>query len=88
MVNADGSITYTPNVGWRGAETFGYTVTDNGTTNGAADPKTATGTVKVFVTEVIEDPSTTDDPKTATEDTPLSFSAGSLSGNDSSGPGS
>jgi hypothetical protein len=42
VVNADGTVTYTPDPGFSGVDTFTYTVSD-GTT-------TATGTVTVTVT--------------------------------------
>ncbi|MBI2917309.1 MAG: tandem-95 repeat protein [Chloroflexi bacterium] len=48
---AAGTVTYTPATNFTGVDTFTYTVTDNGTTNGAPDPKSAQGTVTVQVTE-------------------------------------
>ncbi len=41
-------VLYTPPVGYSGPASFTYTVTDNGTTNGAADPLTSTGTASLF----------------------------------------
>ena len=32
-----GTLTYTPDADFNGADTFNYTVQDNGTTNGIAD---------------------------------------------------
>jgi VCBS repeat-containing protein len=81
-----GNITYTPPPNYFGADSFQYTVTDNGTTNGGADPKSANGTVNVTVTEVNDAPTANDDAKNATEDTPLVFPASDLTGNDSAGP--
>jgi large repetitive protein len=48
-LNADGTITYTAPAGASGSDTFTYEVTDNGTTNGVADAKTATGTFTVNI---------------------------------------
>ncbi len=49
MVTVSGSdVLYTPPVGYSGPASFTYTVTDNGTTNGAADPLTSTGTASLF----------------------------------------
>ena len=44
-----GTVSYTPNNNFFGTDTFSYTVCDNGTTNGNADPKCTTGTVNVTV---------------------------------------
>src|SRR5439155_743044 len=63
-----------------------YQVCDNGTTNGAADPKCTTGTVNVTVTEVNDDPSASSDSKSTSEDTTLNFPASDLTTNDSAGP--
>src|SRR5207248_1435570 len=52
VLNADGTITYTPNANYNGPASFTYTVQDNGTTNGSPDFKTATGTVSITVTAV------------------------------------
>jgi hypothetical protein len=51
-----GNVTYTPDANYNGPASFTYTVTDNGTTHGSADPKTDTGTVNVTVTEVNDAP--------------------------------
>jgi hypothetical protein len=48
-----GSVTYTPDVLFNGPASFQYTVCDNGTTNGAADPKCSTGIVNVTVARLI-----------------------------------
>ena len=55
------SITYTPPSGFVGTDTFAYTITDNGTTNGAPAPLTASGTVSVTVTEGNAPPTAFDD---------------------------
>ncbi len=49
-------VTYTPDANFNGTDSFTYTVTDNGTTNGVADPKSDTATVSVTVTEVNDAP--------------------------------
>ena len=63
-----GTVTYTPAADFNGAASFSYTVQDNGTTNGAADPKTATGTVNVTVTEVNDAPDAVNDSASVAED--------------------
>src|SRR5207253_930078 len=83
---ASGMVTYTPAVNYNGPASFTYSVCDNGTTNGAADPKCATGTVNVTVTEVNDDPSASNDVKSTGEDTTLNFPASDLTANDSAGP--
>ena len=47
----EATITYVPAAGFTGLARFNYTVQDNGTTNGAADPKSAVGEVVVSVVE-------------------------------------
>jgi DNA/RNA endonuclease G (NUC1) len=46
---SSGQITYTPAAGYTGPASFTYTVCDNGTTAGSADPLCATATVNVTV---------------------------------------
>jgi hypothetical protein len=48
-----GVVTYTAPIGYVGPDSFTYTITDNGTTAGAADPKTATATVNISVVDFI-----------------------------------
>ena len=45
-----------PDADYNGPDTISYTLTDNGTTNGVADPLTASSTVTVTVTEVNDAP--------------------------------
>src|SRR2546421_13127435 len=45
LLNADDTITYAPAANYNGPDSFTYVVQDNGATNPAADPLTATGTV-------------------------------------------
>ena len=47
---ANGQVTYTPAQNFSGVDTFFYTVTDNGTSEGQPDPQSSTGTVTVTVT--------------------------------------
>ena len=63
-----------------------HTVTDNGTSNGVADPKSTTGTVTATVGAVNDAPTAAADSQTAAEDTPLTFAANGLAANDSPGP--
>ena len=81
-----GTITYTPDADYNGPASFHYTVRDNGTTNGVADPLEDQGTVDVTVTEVNDDPTAVADSKTVAEDGTLSFPASDLTANDSAGP--
>ena len=86
VVLSAGQITYTPPASYNGNDTFTYTVTDDGTTNGSPDPKSATGTVTVTVGEANDVPVANEDSRTAVEDTPLAFAASTLTENDSPGP--
>ena len=56
VLNADNSITYAPIGYFNGTDSFNYTVCDNGTTDGVADPQCATGTVTVTVTAMNDVP--------------------------------
>lgn len=76
-----GTITFTPKAGFIGADSFTYTVNDNGT-----PVASATGTVNVTVNEVNQPPVAGDDTKLADEDAVLSFPAADLLSNDSPGP--
>lgn len=49
VLNANGTLTYTAPLGTEGRETFSYVITDNGTTNGSPDFKTAVGSFNVDV---------------------------------------
>jgi RHS repeat-associated protein len=44
-----GVVTYTPDAGFVGAAVFAYTVCDNGTTNGLADPRCTDSTVTIVL---------------------------------------
>src|SRR5438034_1305507 len=80
------NITCTLSADYNGPDSFPYTVTDNGTTAGIADPKSATGTVNLTVSEVNDAPVANVEGKNATEDTVLNFPASDLTANDSAGP--
>jgi large repetitive protein len=82
----DGTATFTPAADFHGTARFTYTVTDNGTTNGVADPKSASTQVVITVTDVNDVPTAAADEKTTNEDTAVSFPAGDLLVNDSPGP--
>lgn len=55
-------VLFTPNADFHGTASFDYTVIDNGTTNGASDPKSsaAAGTASFSVTPVADTPTVTD----------------------------
>lgn len=83
-----GNIVFTPTPNYFGPASYTYTVQDNGTTAGATDPKTATGTVRFTLTPVNDAPTAGDDALSfVNEDAgarAIPFS--SLLGNDSTGP--
>jgi VCBS repeat-containing protein len=81
-----GQITYSPAANFNGLDTFVYTVTDNGTTNGAPDPKTAVATVTVTVTDTNDPPVAFADSANASEDTAMTLAASVLLANDTRGP--
>src|SRR4029079_3009840 len=56
ITNAGADLTYTPAADYNGSDSFTYTITGNGTTNGLADPKSDTATVSVTVTAVNDAP--------------------------------
>src|SRR5438552_13934425 len=45
ITNAGADLTYTPAADYNGPDSFTYTITDNGTTNGVLDAKSDTATV-------------------------------------------
>src|SRR5205814_3285934 len=76
---AAGTVTYTPAADYNGPASFDYTVRDNGTTAGADDFKSDTGSVSVTVTEVNDPPVASDDIRgPVAEDGSLSFPAAGL----------
>ena len=80
------TITYTPSQDFFGTIAFEYTIRDNGTTNGQADPKTAVGTVTINVNNVNDDPTAVND--TATAQTGAGSILIDVLSNDSSAPDS
>ena len=57
--NNNGTWTYTPALNDDTSVSFSYTITDNGTTNGAADPKSVAGTATLDITPVNDAPTLT-----------------------------
>ena len=74
--NPDGTVTFTPNADFNGDADFTYTVTDGDLTSNTA-------TVTVDVAAVNDAPVAADDSLMATEDTPVTYTAAQLLGNDS-----
>ncbi|WP_201493700.1 beta strand repeat-containing protein, partial [Rubrivivax sp. A210] len=56
--NGNGTWTYTPSANDDASVSFSYTITDNGTTNGGADPKSVSGTATLDITPVNDAPTT------------------------------
>ena len=88
-VSSDATKVYfTPAADFNGTASFQYTVTDNGTTNGAADPKSDTATVSFSVWEVNDAPIAVNeelaDVVEDSEDRTIPFAV--LTANDSKGP--
>jgi DNA/RNA endonuclease G (NUC1) len=63
-----GTISYSPSANYNGPASFDYQICDDGTTNGAPDPKCATGTVNMTVTAVQDPPDAVNDSSTVAED--------------------
>ncbi|MEQ1860992.1 MAG: Ig-like domain-containing protein, partial [Chthoniobacteraceae bacterium] len=51
-----GNVLFDPTLNFNGAASFSYTITDNGTTNGSADPKTSSATASFMITPVNDPP--------------------------------
>jgi hypothetical protein len=81
-----GNVRYSPAADYNGTFVFNYVVTDNGTTNGVADPKSATGTVTVTVTEVNDAPTANNDTVIGVLATPSKYTSVQLTANDLRGP--
>jgi len=75
VVNADGSLTYTPDAGWAGDDTFAYTITD-------AFGRTATASVTVTTNKPAA-PAASDDVYSTPYQTKLTVAAPGVLGNDS-----
>ncbi|WP_339412241.1 tandem-95 repeat protein [Pseudomonas sp. EA_35y_Pfl2_R5] len=76
VLNPDGTVTFTPNANFNGVADFTYTVTD-----GALTSNTATVTVNVAPGN--DAPVAVNDSLIASEDTPITYTANDLLGNDS-----
>src|SRR4051812_45711166 len=73
-LNADGTVKFVAKANFHGAADFTYAVTDGTLSSNAA-------TVTVAVASVNDAPVANDDALAATEDTPVTFTAGELTGN-------
>ena len=67
------NVDFSPTLNFNGAASFSYVITDDGQTAGAADPRTATGSVTFTVTAVNDPPVAVDDSATTAEDTLVSI---------------
>jgi uncharacterized delta-60 repeat protein len=81
MVSVVGTdVIFTPAADFTGAASFSYTLADDGTTNDAADPRTATATVSFNITAVNDAPvNSVPGAQTVDEDTNLVVSSVSVS---------
>jgi hypothetical protein len=75
VINADGTVTFTPNANFFGSDSFTYTASDGQGGTGSA-------TVSITVSPGNNAPVATDDALAATEDTPVTYTAAQLLGND------
>ncbi|WP_425046091.1 Ig-like domain-containing protein [Primorskyibacter sp. S87] len=66
VINANGTLTYTPDANFNGQDSFGYTLEDG---QGGSD----TATVQITVNPVNDDPVANDDARTTDEDQPITF---------------
>ncbi|HVQ40051.1 MAG TPA: choice-of-anchor Q domain-containing protein, partial [Pyrinomonadaceae bacterium] len=81
------NVYFTPAADFNGPASFQYTITDNGTTGGTADPKTDTATVSFTITTGNDAPTANNDtlPNIAEDSGPRLIVAGTLFANDSKG---
>ncbi|HEX8144754.1 MAG TPA: Ig-like domain-containing protein [Pyrinomonadaceae bacterium] len=81
-------VLFTPAADYNGPASFDYTVEDNGTTNGGADPKTDSGSASFTVTEVNDAPTAVNDSLSsiAEDSGTRTIPFTDLTGNDSKGP--
>jgi len=89
IVLGNGMLDYTPDPDYFGEDTIEYTIEDDGTTAGAADPLQATGQVMVEVTEVNDAPTAVDDFLQVTRNgdgSPIAIALSDLLANDLAGP--
>ena len=80
VLNPDGTVTFTPNANFNGQANFSYTATDGAATSNSA-------TVTVNVAPVNDAPVANPDTLTATEETPITYTAAQLLGNDTDADG-
>ncbi len=78
-LNEDGSATFTPDQNWNGTETFEYTISDG--------TETATATATIDIDAVNDPPVANDDSFSGEEDSPITFTAQDLLGNDTDADG-
>ena len=84
-----GNVLFTPTANYNGPASFDYTVEDNGTTNGVADPLTSgTATASFTITEVNDAPTAVNDPlgNIAEDSGERLIPFATLTSNDSEGP--
>ncbi len=84
-----GNVLFTPTANYEGPASFDYTIEDNGTTNGVADPKTSgTATASFAIVEFNDAPTAVNDTlANIVEDFgPRAIPFADLTGNDSKGP--
>ncbi|HIM29986.1 MAG TPA: tandem-95 repeat protein, partial [Planctomycetes bacterium] len=86
VVIDNGTVTYTPAADDNGMATFSYTVTDDGTTNGVADPLGLDATITITITEVNDPPTSTTDDDIGVKNFTTTYSIADLLSNDSTGP--
>ncbi|WP_170870382.1 cadherin-like domain-containing protein, partial [Neptunomonas phycophila] len=75
VLNADGTITFTPDADFVGEATYDYTITDG---NGGTD----TATVTIDFVDMNDGPDAIDDSFNGEEDVPYTMTANDLLGND------
>ena len=75
VMNADGTVTYTPSADYSGSDSFTYTISD-------ASARTSTATVNVTITAVNDPPVAWNDRITTAEDTASVMTSQSLLAND------
>lgn len=84
---ATGNVIYSPAANFNGRALLRYTLKDNGTTNGLADPKTASATITVDIAAVNDAPVPgTQAVRTIAENQVLTIPFNSIFANDTPGP--
>ena len=83
MLNANGTVTFTPTANFFGAASFSYVARDGQATNGLSN----SATVTVDVAAVNDAPVAGNNTLAATEDTPVTYTAAQLLGNDTDAEG-